>query len=1087
MFESAKRRLLAMFLASAIALGVVASSTIAVYGSIPVYTEQAPEPAPERETPARATLEPEEEPEPEPQNAQLGAPTWLNLNDGLLTWSKVEHSSAYRVYVNGTHKANVERLTPSFNLLTLNLDSGTYRVQVRALSDNVNSRAHSELSTSIDFVISSSQGDNDGKNLEEITGEAGLPAPTNLSVDQNGLLTWDAVPGITNYGVLINGTWFDFSGTQTNSLDLRHGLSYPSFLTTNTWEVSVRAENRDTNTFSNWALLPVQVPTTLAAPVISITGDTVSWTAVPNALNYAILVDGEARQTVGNNTSVSVSDSGWFGEAGDYEIQVRAVGADFDFINIWTLVGVWAMSELSNSVTFTQSDLPRLPAPNLTINNSVLSWNRIAGAEFYALYIQGSDWPVSIFSSSHLQVDLRTVWEFEEGETYQLHMVAMGNNISHFNSLPSNTVNYTPDGSDAPRYETPILTLDGSIIRWIGSSGSYEIEIDGHYFAWSDRNFFAPRTFPLNQGITYQIRVRALSSIMADTSEWSDPISFTLPPLIQPGPGQLAATTFDTLQRDSTLTVGDPYWWGNAPIAATITVAPNTGMTDQYIIDFWWRNEITQTWAPGSAGSWFLMDKGIDPSDPAKLTGVTFVFPFWGLSDDDTARLEHSGTYSLVAFLRSPTDTQPTNSIGVSESINLTIRPITVHVESVAVAQGNFALAAGSTHQLSAVIYPSNATNHNVRWSTSNASVATVSESGLVRGVSAGTATITVTTVDGNQTATIEVTVTGTSTGGGNIGGGHNNNNNDGRRRPPAPTFAPASAPRQTVSEASVNDQSIRTQLNRGVSTITLTLSEGTASTSVYAATLRAMVEAGASLRLVNGNVYAAFPTELIRSLDSQGGDTFTFSLAPSRADGNTLATVQISVSADNVTVTSLGIPVSILANISDIDRSNRNMNRITAVNSQGQNIGGSYNGEYFEFQTMATTANYTVAYVPSLRRATLQLGSPVITDLTGNGARRSMDTSPMVVEGRTLVPIRYITEDVLGLPQVGWDDATRTVTLTDGGRTLQFAIGEMAPGMDVPAQIVNGRTMVPIRFVSEFFNSTVNFNDSTRTIEIIR
>jgi len=135
----------------------------------------------------------------------------------------------------------------------------------------------------------------------------------------------------------------------------------------------------------------------------------------------------------------------------------------------------------------------------------------------------------------------------------------------------------------------------------------------------------------------------------------------------------------------------------------------------------------------------------------------------------------------------------------------------------------------------------------------------------------------------------------------------------------------------------------------------------------------------------------------------------------------------------------------------------------------------------------MATTANYTVAYVPSLRRATLQLGSPVITDLTGNGARRSMDTSPMVVEGRTLVPIRYITEDVLGLPQVGWDDATRTVTLTDGGRTLQFAIGEMAPGMDVPAQIVNGRTMVPIRFVSEFFNSTVNFNDSTRTIEIIR
>jgi len=89
----------------------------------------------------------------------------------------------------------------------------------------------------------------------------------------------------------------------------------------------------------------------------------------------------------------------------------------------------------------------------------------------------------------------------------------------------------------------------------------------------------------------------------------------------------------------------------------------------------------------------------------------------------------------------------------------------TISVTGVSVSPTSASLYTDDTQQLTATISPSNATNQNVSWSTSNSSVATVSSSGLVTGVSAGSATITVTTQDGNKTATCSATVTsGSST-----------------------------------------------------------------------------------------------------------------------------------------------------------------------------------------------------------------------------------------------------------------------------------------------------------------------------------
>lgn len=88
----------------------------------------------------------------------------------------------------------------------------------------------------------------------------------------------------------------------------------------------------------------------------------------------------------------------------------------------------------------------------------------------------------------------------------------------------------------------------------------------------------------------------------------------------------------------------------------------------------------------------------------------------------------------------------------------------TISVTGVTLSPTSASINVNGTQQLSASISPSNATNQNVSWSSSNASIATVNSSGLVTGVSAGSATITVTTQDGNKTATCAVTVTSGST-----------------------------------------------------------------------------------------------------------------------------------------------------------------------------------------------------------------------------------------------------------------------------------------------------------------------------------
>lgn len=97
----------------------------------------------------------------------------------------------------------------------------------------------------------------------------------------------------------------------------------------------------------------------------------------------------------------------------------------------------------------------------------------------------------------------------------------------------------------------------------------------------------------------------------------------------------------------------------------------------------------------------------------------------------------------------------------------------------------------------------------------------------------------------------------------------------------------------------------------------------------------------------------------------------------------------------------------------------------------------------------------------------------------------------PVIIDGSTLVPLRKIFEE-LGAT-VNWEDSTKTAVAQKGSTSIKIAIGSkdfykngvVVQKLDVPAQLINGSTLVPVRAISEAFDCEVNWVGKTKTVVI--
>ena len=114
--------------------------------------------------------------------------------------------------------------------------------------------------------------------------------------------------------------------------------------------------------------------------------------------------------------------------------------------------------------------------------------------------------------------------------------------------------------------------------------------------------------------------------------------------------------------------------------------------------------------------------------------------------------------------------------------------------------------------------------------------------------------------------------------------------------------------------------------------------------------------------------------------------------------------------------------------------------------------------------------------------------------NLLVEGQAVETDQPAVIVDSRTMVPVRVIAE-TLGC-EVDWDVETKTVTFTQGSIVATMVVGEKALNVtnngvttameiDTPAVIINSRTMVPVRFLTELFGFNVDWDAVTKTVNV--
>lgn len=133
-------------------------------------------------------------------------------------------------------------------------------------------------------------------------------------------------------------------------------------------------------------------------------------------------------------------------------------------------------------------------------------------------------------------------------------------------------------------------------------------------------------------------------------------------------------------------------------------------------------------------------------------------------------------------------------------------------------------------------------------------------------------------------------------------------------------------------------------------------------------------------------------------------------------------------------------------------------------------------------------TVLFAAMLITSLSAVTVSADESIKVIL--DGKQLQFDVPPQTIEWRTMVPMRVIFEE-LGA-EVYWEDSTQTITAYKGSTTIVMQIGNkmltkdgQQIEMDVPPLEIDGRTLVPVRAISESLGCNVSWIEDTQTVQI--
>jgi len=173
-----------------------------------------------------------------------------------------------------------------------------------------------------------------------------------------------------------------------------------------------------------------------------------------------------------------------------------------------------------------------------------------------------------------------------------------------------------------------------------------------------------------------------------------------------------------------------------------------------------------------------------------------------------------------------------------------------------------------------------------------------------------------------------------------------------------------------------------------------------------------------------------------------------------------------------------------------------------TGANATSYVASGLAANTFYQFRVRAYNSAGDSSYSNEVSTVTSQIETRITltvgkTAYTVNNQQRTMDASPLITEGRTLLPFRYVAEAIGA--RVQWDAATQKVTVTLDSKVIELWIGKPTARVNgvekaidannrnvTPIVIPPGRTMLPLRFIAENLGCSVEWDAKTQQVKIV-
>lgn len=510
----------------------------------------------------------------------------------------------------------------------------------------------------------------------------------------------------------------------------------------------------------------------------------------------------------------------------------------------------------------------------------------------------------------------------------------------------------------------------------------------------------------------------------------------------------------------------------------------------------------------------------------------------WTSSNPLVATVDEAGLVTAIAEGEA-TITVTTEDGNHTASCTVIVEKPIVEVESVSLNKANITLIEGATEALIATVLPEDATNKNIGWSSSNPSIVTVDETGLVTAVKEGETVITVTIEDGGYTANCLVKVEKPFI---EVESVSINKKNitllEGSSETLIATVLPEESTNKKVtwtssnpSVATVDETGLVTALAEGEVLITVTTDDGgyisscivTVETNINweiwapqyniepdktwtiefnkIIDIKTIKENNIYVTDQNGQIISMYYYQrqqdiekviyIVPIKDYQSGQTYTLWIRDLMAeDGSMLSknikmqfTIRgsskiglngISISPKTMELSYNGETRNIIATVLPTDATNKNITWLTS-NSRVATVASGLVTAVGPGEATITAITEDGSFSASCVVSVMQINPKynVIID----GISKEIDEDYLMYEedNKLWVPLRFIAEALSA--EVTWDNSTKEITFNKGEKTLQISINSNY------ATIKDGRTFCEIEYVSNALGYDIVWDLSSTTL----